>query len=195
VELPIFGHELLLLAVHEAYPGHHTEHAWKEQRLVRDEGRLEESIAPIPTPQALVAEGIAEVACDLFLVGEPLDELGEILRSVGVPYDGEQALAVMRAREPFEAVAPNAALMVHESGVSEESAVSYIRRWALMTEPRARRAVSFVTDPTWRAYATTYRDGRRLCAAFVDGDRGRFGRLLTEQVTVGELLAASGGGG
>ena len=41
------------LAAHETYPGHHTEHVTKEQTLVRDQGRLEESILLIGTPQAL----------------------------------------------------------------------------------------------------------------------------------------------
>ena len=47
------------LAAHEAYPGHHTEQVTKEQTLVRDQGRLEQSILLIGTPQALISEGIA----------------------------------------------------------------------------------------------------------------------------------------
>ena len=50
--------------------------------------------------------------------------------------------------------------------------------------------VSFVADPTWRAYVTTYTEGLRLCRAYVGGDLGVFRRLLTEQVRVGDLLAA-----
>jgi hypothetical protein len=193
VDLPIAAPEFLHFAVHETYPGHHTEHVWKEQRLVRDGRRLEESIALIPTPQAIVSEGIAELGCDLFLTGDTLDELAGILRSVGVPYDGEQALGVARAREPLAAVVTNAALMVHESGVSEQSAAAYVTRWGLIAEPRASRVVSFLVDPTWRAYATTYSDGLRLCRGFAGSDLGRFRRLLTEQVTVDELVAAAGG--
>ena len=64
-------------------------------------------------------------------------------------------------------------------------------RWGLVSGQRARRLISFVTDPTWRAYATTYRDGRRLCRAYANGDRLRFRRLLTEQVRVEELLEAA----
>jgi hypothetical protein len=189
VELPISAQELLHLAAHETYPGHHTEHAWKEQRLVSDGGSLEESIALVPTPQALVSEGIAELGCDLFLKGDTLEELGAIVRSAGVPYDGEQSLAVARAREPLAAVATNAALMVHESGVSEDSAAAYVTRWGLVAGPRASRLVAFVVDPTWRAYATTYSAGRRLCTEFAGRDPERFRQLLTEQITVGELAA------
>ncbi|HEY7792371.1 MAG TPA: hypothetical protein VIA10_00025, partial [Gaiellaceae bacterium] len=52
-DLPISAMLLLELAAHETYPGHHTEHACKEQRLVRSLGRLEESILLVPTPQSL----------------------------------------------------------------------------------------------------------------------------------------------
>jgi len=194
VDLPIAAPEFLHFAVHETYPGHHTEHVWKEQGLVRDGRCLEESIALIPTPQAIVSEGIAELGCDLFLAGETLDDLAGILQSVGVAYDAEQALAVARAREPLAAVATNAALMVHESGVSEPSAAAYITRWSLVAEPRASRLVSFLVDPTWRGYVTTYTDGLRLCRAFAGSDLDRFRQLLTEQVAVGELVAAAGGG-
>ena len=57
---PTTASDLVTLAAHEAYPGHHTERAVKEQRLIRDRGMLEEAIQLVPTPQALVSEGIAE---------------------------------------------------------------------------------------------------------------------------------------
>jgi hypothetical protein len=45
VDLPVTSGDLAVLAAHEAYPGHHTEHALKEARLVRAQGLIEESIA------------------------------------------------------------------------------------------------------------------------------------------------------
>jgi hypothetical protein len=50
--------ELLILAIHETYPGHQAERVVKEQLLVRGDGLLEESIVLTPTPQCLVTEGI-----------------------------------------------------------------------------------------------------------------------------------------
>jgi len=64
VDLPIAAPELVDLVAHEAYPGHHTEHAWKEQLLV-DAGVVEESLVLIPTPQSMVSEGIAEIAWEV----------------------------------------------------------------------------------------------------------------------------------
>ena len=59
--------DLVELAAHEVYPGHHTERSVKEQRLIRDRGLLEESIQLVPTPQSLVGEGIAETGPGLVL--------------------------------------------------------------------------------------------------------------------------------
>ena len=42
-------------------------------------------------------------------------------------------------------------------------------------------AISFINDPMWRSYITTYPNGHRLCKDFVAGDVGRFKRLLTAQ--------------
>ena len=70
VDVPTTGFDLIHLAAHEVYPGHHTEHAVKEQLLVRDRGSVEEAIQLVPTPQALLSEGIAEVGADVILDGD-----------------------------------------------------------------------------------------------------------------------------
>jgi hypothetical protein len=40
----------------------------------------------------------------------------------------------------------------------------------------------------WGSYVTTYADGHRVCADWVDGDPARFKRLLTEQLSPADLL-------
>src|SRR5262249_51471236 len=42
VDVPTTALDLISLTSHEVYPGHHTEHAVKEQLLIRDEGKIEE---------------------------------------------------------------------------------------------------------------------------------------------------------
>ena len=50
-DLPISAFELLHIACHETYPGHHTERVCKDDRLVRAEGLLEETlVARCPRP-------------------------------------------------------------------------------------------------------------------------------------------------
>ena len=97
VDLPMSAIELLVLAIHETYPGHHTERACKEQLLVRGRGLLEETLVLVPTPQSLVSEGIAELAPSLLLEGDAGAALAAVVREAGIELDLAHALAVERA--------------------------------------------------------------------------------------------------
>jgi hypothetical protein len=176
------------LASHEAYPGHHTEHAWKEQLLVREGGDLAESIFLVGTPQSLVSEGIAGLGAEILLGEDEEDVIAGHVAPTGVDYDAEASRAIKRARRPLERVGGNAALLVHSRGASADEARRYLMRWGLMSERRAAQGVKFLVDPTWRAYVTTYADGYRVCREFVDGDPARFRRLLSEQLTAADLV-------
>jgi hypothetical protein len=176
------------LASHEAYPGHHTEHAWKEQLLVRDGGDLKASLLMIGTPEATLFEGIAGLAAEMLLGEDEEDVIATHMARAGVDYDPEVSRAVKGARQPFERVGGNAALLVHSQGASAEEARQYMMKWGLASERRATQQTSFITDPVWRSYVTTYADGYELCRSFVDGDRDRFKRLLTEQLSPADLV-------
>jgi hypothetical protein len=183
--------DLVTLASHEAYPGHHTEHAVKEQLLVRDQGYLEESLQLVPTPQALVSEGIAEHGLEVILDPALQEELEATLSAYGLDGDLARARAVNRVRQPMRAIGLDVALLIHEHGASEDEAAAHYERWALSTPERAASAVRFATDPTWRAYAVTYSAGSALCRAYVGDDPARLRRLLTEQIRVSDLVAAA----
>ena len=188
-DVPLAAGRAVHVVAHETYPGHHTEHAWKEQVLVRDRGRIEDSLLMVGTPQALMSEGIAETGSEV-LLGDDVERIGaEHLARVGVHYDAELALAVKRASSPLGSVSANAAFLVHEDGATIEDAADYIERWRLESRARAEHGVRFLADPLWRSYVTTYTDGERVCAAWVDGDPQRFRRLLTEQLTPADLLS------
>jgi hypothetical protein len=180
--------DVVEVAAHEVYPGHHTEHSVKEQLFIRDRGRLEESIQLVPTPAALLQEGLAEIAPTIVLDGDVPRRLVDILGRHGLEYDYEQARAVREARRPLRRIGLDAALMIHEDGASVEEAEAYVRRWSLVTPEQAAHSVRFVVDPTWRAYVINYSAGHELCHSWVGGDPARFVRLLTEHVRVSDLL-------
>jgi hypothetical protein len=192
VDVPTTGPELIHLAGHEVFPGHHTEHAVKEQLLIRDQGKIEEGIQLVPTPQAVLSEGIAETGAELVLDDSAKEEAYAIIRRHGgTLIDPQLSERIAKASEPLRTVAVNAALMIHEEGASLEAATDYIEKWSIVPRERAQHGVSFVTDPTWRAYSITYSAGRDLCRAYVAGDPARFCTLLTEHVRIGHLLAAA----
>jgi hypothetical protein len=192
VDVPTTGLDLVHLVGHEVYPGHHTEHAVKEQLLIREQGKIEEAIQLVPTPQSLLSEGIAETGGDLILDDAGKEEAYAILRRHGIELaDPELAERIVRAGEALRTIGVDAALMIYEDGASVDEAVAYVERWNLVPAEQAKHSVRFVTDPTWRAYVITYSAGRDLCRAYVDGDPGRLRTLLTEHVRVGDLLAAA----
>jgi hypothetical protein len=190
VDLPLSAIELLVLTMHETYPGHHAERSSKEEVLVRGRGLLEETIVLVPTPQSLVAEGIATIAPRLLLEGEGAGRLAAVLHDAGVDFDLAHALAVDRAREPLSAADVNASLLMYERGADSAEVQAYLERWGLQTSQLAAHVVRFLEEPTSRTYILTYSAGRDLCRAYVGNDPNRFRRLLTEQVRVRDLLAA-----
>lgn len=191
VDLPLSAIELLVLAMHETYPGHHAERCCKEQLLVRGRGLLEEAIVLVPTPQSLVSEGIAGLAPFALLEAGAGDALAAVVRDAGIELDLAHAVAVQRAREPCTWAEVNAALMLHEDGRSDDEVQAYLEQWGLMSPDLAAHVIRFLREPTSRTYILTYAAGRELCRAFVGDDAGRLRRLLTEQVRVGDLRAAT----
>jgi hypothetical protein len=190
VDLPLSALQLLVLALHETYPGHHAESCCKESELVRGRGLLEETIVLVPTPQSVVSEGIATLAPDMLLRGDGRPALAAIVRDAGVDLDLAFALAVREAVEPCRWAEVNAALMLHEDGVDERDVRDYLERWGLLSPEVAAHLVRFFREPTSRTYMVTYPAGRELASAYVAGDPARFRRLLTEQVRVRDLLDA-----
>jgi hypothetical protein len=187
-DLPQSALELLVLAAHETYPGHHTERACKDHALVRGRGLLEESIVLVPTPQSLIAEGIATVAPRLLLESEAGARLAAVVHDAGIELDLPHALAVDQASQPCRWAEVNAAIMLHERGAPESDVHAYLVRWGLVTAGLADHIIRFFKEPSSRTYIVTYPAGRALCGAYVDGRPERFRQLLTEQVRVRDLL-------
>lgn len=180
---------LVTLLAHEIYPGHHTEHGWKEELLVRRHNRLEESIFLIATPQCTVAEGIASYALEA-LGQEAEDACAALLAQAGHGYDVGLSRQVRRVLHRLAAAHDNGAIMVHEQGVDRQTAFQYLRRWTVEDDERLEKTLDFSLHPVWRAYYPVYEAGYRAVAAWTRGRPDRFRRLLTEQLTPSDLLAA-----
>jgi hypothetical protein len=187
VDLPISAMELLVLALHEAYPGHHVERSTKDVSLVRGRGLLEETLVLVPTPQSLITEGIAKLAPEVLLDGGGGPALAAIVHDAGIEFDLPHARAVEQALEPCDWAQVNAALLLHDGGASEAEAHAYLERWALLTPQWADHMIRFFNEPTSRSYVITYAAGRELCRSYVAREPDGFRRLLREQVRVRDL--------
>ena len=197
-DLPIHATRLPDLIAHEAYPGHHTEHALKDLGLFRGKGLGEHAIHLINTPECVISEGIATLAAEMIFPGdEAIRWQAEVLLpEAGIDIDPELQARIDRASRPLRAVAGNAALLLHEEGRPEREVLDYLMHYEPASEERARKRLSFLASPLWRPYIFTYSVGYDLLGAWVDaggpGERhARFRRLLTQQVTPSELAAAT----
>ncbi len=79
----------------------------------------------------------------------------------------------------------------HPERASEAEVRVYLERWGLLSPQLAAHMIRFLTEPTSRTYVITYPAGRELCRRYVAGEPDGFRRLLTEQVRIRDLLAAS----
>jgi hypothetical protein len=197
-DLPQRAPSLVKTLAHEAYPGHHLEHVWKEADLVDRQGRLESSILLINTPECLISEGLANLGERFAVPPEhAVDLLVELFERAGLPLAtdpvaaraaAEQTVAVQPHREALGAVRGNAALMRHADGRSHEEVLAYLRDVGGLPNARAAHSLEFIEHPLWRTYVFVYFEGEALLRRWVEAveppDRvARFGRLLHEQLT------------
>ncbi len=197
-DLPVRASELIGLVAHEAYPGHHLEHAWKEADLVDTQGRLESSILLINTPECLISEGLADLGVRFASPPEGrADLLVEIFERAGLPVAADAAaareaaeltLALAPERKRLSDIRGNAGILRHGDGRSHAEVVAYLREVGRYPAAQAEKRLEFIEHPLWRTYVFVYTEGeallRRWLEAVPEPERAaRFGRLLHEQLT------------
>ena len=184
-DLPVRADWAVPLIAHEAYPGHHTEHAIKEQRLYRRLGRTEHAVQLLLAPESVIAEGIADNAQQVLFDDS---ELEAFLRDQLYPLAGleeldvEKQLRLGRATEALTGVSGNAALLLHHEGRAPEEVQAYMEHYGLRTPEEASHSMRFLTNPLFRSYVFNYAMGKALLAPLLDGPDAlaNFERLLSE---------------
>jgi len=198
-DLPVRATSLIGMLAHEAYPGHHLEHAWKEQRLGRELDRAESTVQLINTPESYISEGLAELGWHYVFDPAGWQELLlDICARAGLdmtPERAEQEWRIDRALHGLSGASGDAALLLHV----ELRPVEEVRHWLedemLRTPEQSAKDIAFINHPLWRAYVFCYAGGesllQRWCAAAgaPAAQRERFFRLLTEQLTPSDIRA------
>jgi len=187
-DFPMEVWRLPSILAHESYPGHHAEHAIKEHRLYREEGRLEHSILLNNTPASFISEGIAQNALEAVASeAEIVSILTGCYERTGLPKsDAARAMDFFQAYRRLDKVADNQVLLLYREHPPDEEIIAYGVRHALTDEDDESRGLRFYKDPLWRSYTYNYTLGRELIAEFlrVAGDKTTaFQRLLSEPCT------------
>jgi hypothetical protein len=198
LDLPLRLPGLIGVAAHETYPGHHLEHALKEQVLVEGLGRMEASVLLINTPECLVSEGLANLGREFAVpAGEREALLVDLAALAGIPLAADPgALRAAAARQAEVAAQEailaearvNAALMLHEDGVPREAVLTFLVEVGRTEPATAAKRLQFIEHPLWRTYVFVYSEGEALLRRWLDrvpasGRAARFGRLLREPLT------------
>jgi hypothetical protein len=204
VDLPRRVPELLNVMAHEAYPGHHLEHGWKETDLVEAAGRLEASILLIDTPECLISEGLANLGRRFVAAGtELVDLIVELCERAGLALAAdpvalrdaaERSVPITAHRHALAASAGNAAFLRHVDGRRHAEVLGYLQDVGRFPAPTAAKRLEFIEHPRWRSYVFVYAEGEAMLATWLEAvpeaERvARFGRLLHEQLTPSAIRA------
>jgi hypothetical protein len=203
-DLPARAAEMIHVAAHETYPGHHLEHAWREVDLVEGRGRLEASVLLINAPECLLSEGLADIGHDFASPSaeEPglLVELFEraamsIAMDPGASRDAaERTVALAPLRRRLSESRVNAALMRHAEGRSHDEVLDWLERVGRFAPAVATKRLEFIEHPLWRTYVFVYHEGEALLRQWLEvvpePERARrLARLLHEQLSPTAITA------
>jgi len=192
---PIEITHLPTLVAHEAYPGHHTEHALKEEVLYKGKEYLESSIFLINAPEATISEGIAENALEFAFEHEE-DALRWMYSRVASRFDASRDASIVKALEELREGRVNAAIMLHVENRSERDIVAYLTDALLEDHGLAKRTLNFLKNPLFRSYIFCYTAGRKMIADVLKqknpNDRQRvMQKLYTAQICPSNLKTAT----
>jgi hypothetical protein len=201
-DLPLRAMGVPRVAAHEAYPGHHLEHAWKEADLVDRQGRLENSVLVMNAPECVMSEGLANVGFRFVASpDERVDLYAELFERAGladpahpgaIRQSAELTETLWAPRRTLAAIDGNAAILRNADGLGHAAVVDYLCDVGAYAQERAQKRMEFLEHPVWRTYVFVYAEGealleRWLAAVPPDEQPTRFARLLHEQLTPGAV--------
>ena len=185
-----FWTNLLHLACHEGYPGHHMERTLRDRVLYRNKGYFENSILLIYSPEMVISEGIGEIA--EFVIFEPTESIKISLKEFCPNPEIEDELEILieqsEIRRGFGRFGSNLAYLKYVLGLTDEELLKYSRDFEVFPDTVIKSILTFISDELWAPYSIVYQGERLITDKF--GFRPsplNFGRLLTEQILPSDL--------
>ena len=167
-DLPVYIDRAIDLAAHEGYPGHHVYNALLEKNLVRDRGWVEFTVYPLFSPQSLIAEGTANFGREVvFTKAERLAFEKEVLwPAAGLdPSRAEEFYAVQDLVKKLAYATNEAARRYLNSEIDANTAATWLQKYALMDEKRAKQTTKFIDK--YRSYVINYNLGEDMVRTYI----------------------------
>jgi hypothetical protein len=197
-DLPVYIDRAIDLAAHEGYPGHHVYNALLEKNLVRDRGWVEFTVYPLFSPQSLIAEGTANFGKEVvFTKAERLAFEKELLwPAAGIdPSRVEEFYAVQDLVKKLAYATNEAARRYLNSEIDANTATTWLQKYALMDEKRAKQTTKFIEK--YRSYVINYNLGEDMVRTYIEERGGtaeqreqlwrEFGQLLASPRLPGDI--------
>src|SRR5437868_1089193 len=172
-DLPVYIDRAIDLAAHEGYPGHHVYNALLEKNLVRDRSWVEFSVYPLFSPQSLIAEGTANFGREVVITKpERLEFEKKVLwPAAGIdPSRVEEFYAVQDLVKQLNYATNEAARRYLNGEIDANAAATWLQKYALMDEKRAKQATKFIEK--YRSYVINYNLGEDMVRTYIEKHGG-----------------------
>jgi hypothetical protein len=192
-DLKIFIDRAIDVGSHESYPGHHVYNMLLEKNLYHDKGWVEISLYPLFSPQSLIAEGSANYGIE---VAFPGDDKIKFAKGVLLPLAGLDTAGVdlyfkaLAIKGTLNYARNEAARGLINNTMSQDKALSYLKKYCLMNDETAQKSISFIKK--YRSYVINYNYGQDLVKNYIESNGGTakapakrwelFGKLLSQEV-------------
>ncbi len=185
-----FWTDILHLACHEAYPGHHTERSVREKLLFHNKNYFENLILLIYTPEMVISEGIGEIA--EFVIFDPKESIKISLDEFCLNLENEDSLDVLieqsKIKRGFRRFPSNLAYYKHVKGWKDEDLLKYSRNFDIIPENAIQPILNFISDDLWAPYSIIYQGERLITEKFgYQPSPKHFKSLLTNQTLPSDL--------
>ena len=194
-DIPLRVSGAIATGCHEGYPGHHVWNVLVENRLLNERGWIENSIFPLYSPYALIAEGSANYGVNMAFPSKEKEayEREVLYPAAGIESDKAEILAQLNKLNEKLSFANLATAQLYLDGlISRTEAVEQRRKYGLMSKASAEQNVDFIEQ--YRAYVVNYSLGQDIIRNHIEkqGDDpairwNAFEEILTSLLTASDL--------
>ncbi len=172
-DLPIYIDRAVDLAAHEGYPGHHVYNTLLEENLVKKNGWVEFTVYPLFSPQSLIAEGTANFGIQMIFTGNSRIEFEKniLFPLAGLnPSKAEKYYQILELVNKLSYSANEAARNYLDKKWNESEAVTWLMKYSLMSEERAKQRIKFIEK--YRSYVINYNLGQDIIKEYIEKNGG-----------------------
>lgn len=156
------------IAAHEGYPGHHVYNLLLEKDLVQEKGWVEFSIVPLFSPQALIAEGSANYGIDVVFPGESRVQYEKevLFPLAGLdPNDADLYYEILELGSQLSYASNEVSRGYLNGKFTKQEAQALIEKYGMRSPEMAENSIKFIEK--YRSYVINYNVGRQAVADYM----------------------------